>query len=274
MINKPLVSVIVPCFNQGKYLLECIESISKQTYTNIEIIVVNDGSTDLLTIKVLSQLNNNPKVTIITINNSGVAEARNIGIKNSNGAFILPIDGDDKIAEEYIEKCMEVLLSNKEVDIVYSNTRLFDSINRIYGLPRFNIKTMLKQNCVVCTAIYRKELYNLTNGYNKNMVHGLEDWDFWLTILSLEKKFYCIPKIMFFYRIKKKSRNADFIKNTENLKRTYKQLYLNNQDLYKKYNIKLEDIIPTNSLFEKLTGKIRVYYNTCRIYLASKFSDF
>lgn len=273
MSNKPLVSVIVPCYNEGQYLLECIESIEKQTYKNIEIIVVNDGSTDSCTLEVLSQLDNT-KLKVISIDNCGVAIARNVGIKYSKGNFILPIDGDDKIAPQYVERCMNVLLSNKEIDIVYSNTRLFDGKNKIFGLSSFNMKSMLKQNCVVCTAIYRKNDYQLINGYKENMIYGLEDWDFWLTMLANDKKFYCIPDTLFYYRIKKQSRNSTFIKNQDKQKKTFQQLYANNEELYKKYNITLDSIIPTNSLGEKILGKIRELYNIGRIYLIIKINQF
>ena len=89
--NSPLVSVIVPCYNMGLYIEETLNSVLSSSYSNIEIIVVNDGSEDVNTIKVLSKISNE-KIKIINKENGGLVSARNIGVESSSGEIILPLD--------------------------------------------------------------------------------------------------------------------------------------------------------------------------------------
>ena len=92
MNGTPLVSVIVPCYNSGKTLSRTIDSVIRQTWKNIEIIIVNDGSIDRSTIELLGFLSTNPKITVHSQSNKGLASARNSGIRISKGEFILPLD--------------------------------------------------------------------------------------------------------------------------------------------------------------------------------------
>jgi glycosyltransferase involved in cell wall biosynthesis len=97
------VSVIMPCYNQGQYIDEAVDSVLTQTYQNYEIIIVNDGSTDEFTNEKLKNYNK-PKTQVIHTANQGLSAARNNGIHASNGEFILPLDADDKIANTYLER--------------------------------------------------------------------------------------------------------------------------------------------------------------------------
>ena len=132
------VSVVIPCFNQGKYLQETVNSVKSSTYKNIEIIIVNDGSDDSYTISVLEAINEE-NIKIININNSGVCNARNIGISASSGEYILTLDGDDKISSDYIEKAVKVLDENPEIGIVYSKAKFFDADNKIVNLKKATV---------------------------------------------------------------------------------------------------------------------------------------
>ena len=114
------VSVIIPCYNSGKTIIETVESIKKQTWSNIDLIIVNDGSDDHLTKKVLSNLTN---ARIINKKNSGLSSARNEGIKNSKGNFILFLDADDWIEINAISEMMECMKKTK-ANIVFCDTFL------------------------------------------------------------------------------------------------------------------------------------------------------
>ena len=100
--NAQKVSVVITCYNQGEYLKECIESVKNSTCQNIEIIVVDDGSDDIITSKALDNLDDN-SLTIIRQTNQGVCTARNNGIAAASGEYILPLDADDKIGREYLK---------------------------------------------------------------------------------------------------------------------------------------------------------------------------
>src|SRR5437879_507126 len=98
--SQPVVSVIIPCFNQGATLDEAVASVLNQTFTDFEIVIVNDGSTDPFTSELLANYHR-PRTRVITTANGGLAAARNTAIRNSRGKYILPLDADDRIAPEY-----------------------------------------------------------------------------------------------------------------------------------------------------------------------------
>ena len=100
-ITQPLISIIVPVYNCEEYIEKCIDSILHQTYQNFEVIVINDGSKDNTLEKLKKYINKN-KITIISIENNGVSNARNLGIKNSKGDYICFIDSDDWVEKEYL----------------------------------------------------------------------------------------------------------------------------------------------------------------------------
>ena len=122
--NPPLISVIVPCYNDGKYIKECLRSIHEQTYANYEIIIINDGSTDTYTNEVLKNLSH-PKIRLLQTKNQGPALARNYAIKHSQGKYILPLDADNKIGSNFIREAIEILESDHSIKIVNCDIQLF-----------------------------------------------------------------------------------------------------------------------------------------------------
>jgi glycosyltransferase involved in cell wall biosynthesis len=107
----PKISVIIPCFNQGPYLDEAVDSVLAQTFQDFEILVVDDGSTDAETIKILRDFAR-PKTRIIRTENQGLSAARNNGIREAMGEYILPLDADDKIGPGYLEDAVRTSASS------------------------------------------------------------------------------------------------------------------------------------------------------------------
>lgn len=229
----PEVSVIIPCYNQGQFVNEAVQSVLNQTLQDFEIIIVNDGSTDENTINILKQYSY-PKLKVINTANFGVVQARNTGIQNASGRYILPLDADDKIADSYLERCVHVLDQNQETGIVYCNAEFFGSQNGVWQLPKYSESRMLWTNCVFCTAMYRKEDWQKVNGYNQNMIYGYEDWNFWLSFIENGIKVYKLEEILFFYRQHNisESRNTNLIFNVFRIFFTCKQLLNNHKKLY------------------------------------------
>jgi len=224
------VSIIVPCFNQAQFLGEALDSILAQTYSNWECIIVNDGSSDNTEIIANFYLAKNNQFKYIYQNNAGLSSARNTGIKNSSGEYILPLDSDDKISPSYIEEAVKILNNNSQIKIVYSNAEFFGAKTGLWKLTDFSLEKILLENMIFCTALYRRTDYDKTVGYNSNMIYGWEDWDLWLSILEQGGTVYKIPKTHFFYRI----RNKSMVRSLDRKKMSYlkKQLYLNHIDLY------------------------------------------
>ena len=116
----PRVSVVVPVFNAGNLLRDALDSVSAQTYRDLEIVVVDDGSTDAATLAVLDEAERRPATTVIHTPNRGPAAARNTAIERSVGTYILPLDADDTLAPTFLARTTAVLDAEPEVGICFT----------------------------------------------------------------------------------------------------------------------------------------------------------
>jgi FkbM family methyltransferase len=201
--GTPLVSVIVTCFNYGRFLAEAVESVAAQTFRDFEVIIVNDGSTDD-SAKVAEQLVAKHKdscrlFTIHTQNTGQPAAARNIGIAAARGRYILCLDADDKIDHTYLEKAVRVMEQHPETGVVYSHIRHFGTLQSVYQCGAFELATLARDNVLPYCSLYRREIWDRLGGYRLN-IRGYEDWDFWLGMAELGWKGELIPEPLFFYR--------------------------------------------------------------------------
>ncbi|MEK0416501.1 MAG: hypothetical protein RI949_507 [Pseudomonadota bacterium] len=198
-MNNPLVSIIIPHFNQKQYLRDAIGSAINQTYPHIEIIVVDDGSTQDGVSDELDSLSH-PKLNIIRTENQGLSAARNTGIYLSKGKYILPLDSDDMISSSYVLEAVKLLESDQNLGIVYSHAVFFGEVNNYWPLPKFNEIDFLTANCIFAAAMYRKSDWRQVGGYKSDMIYGLEDYDFWLSLIEIGRKVAQLPDVHFFYR--------------------------------------------------------------------------
>ena len=198
-VQGPTVSVIIPCYNQGRYLDEAVQSVLGQSYQDFEIIVVDDGSTEQETNQILDNYNR-PKTRLIRTNNQGLANARNNGIAACSGKYILALDADDKIGGTYLEKAAHMLEDNESVGIVYCKAELFGEVSGAWELPAYRFPDILLGNVIFCSAMFRRLDWEKVNGYDPRMIYGWEDYDFWLSLIELGREIHCIPDTLFFYR--------------------------------------------------------------------------
>lgn len=225
----PKVSVVIPCFNLGKYIHEAIDSVLAQTFQDFEIIVVNDGSTDTETNLILNDLKGD-EIKVITTANQGLSSARNNGIAQAAGDYILPLDADDKIAPTYLEKAVKILDQNQNAGIVYCQAEFFGEENFKWDLPEYKLSTMLIDNMIFCSAFFRKKDWRLADGYKTDMIYGWEDYDFWLSIIELGRDVFRIPEYLFHYR--KRSDSMINAMTREQLYYSYKKMVKNHKNLY------------------------------------------
>ena len=230
------VTVVMPCYNQGKYVNKAVNSVLNQTFQNFEIIIVNDGSTDEETNKILNNFKR-PKTKVLHINNQGPSVARNIAIQEAKGEYILPLDADDTIEPTYMEKAVKILENNDNVGIVCCNWRTISKLGvfRKITTPKFNYKfpehlNFRSKSCFPVTSFFRKIDWEKTVGFNKNMLYGMEDYDFWLSIIELDKKIYHIPEVLFNYNRVFKSRDTSM--TIEDQKISYFTVFQNHKELY------------------------------------------
>ncbi|NWJ51821.1 MAG: glycosyltransferase family 2 protein [Bacteroidetes bacterium] len=229
MNKDPLISFIVPCYNDGKFILECLNSIHEQDYKTYEVIIINDGSKDKITNQIVSTIVH-PKVKVLQTTNQGPAKARNLGILNSQGKYILPLDADNKIATSFVTEAIAVLENNPGIKIVSCDLKIFGLKDGYVKFATYTLEKLLGRNLMECASIYRREDFDKTKGYNPNMIGTYEDWDLWLSLLENGGEVYQIKKPYIFYRIKKTSRNQSV--SSEEHKRLRKQIYLNHQNIY------------------------------------------
>lgn len=211
------VSIIIPAYNCEDTIQETIDSALAQTYDDFEVIVVNDGSTDD-TWKVVDQYSD--AVTAIKkINNGGVAAARNAGFDISTGDFILPLDADDIISPDYLEKTFP-LTRDFGVGIVSTDMVRFGDINdRI----RPGVPTSKFNNLPTTSLISARALRVHDGPWNPDVVY--EDWDLWLNIIEDGWRVVFLNDPLFFYRVRKNTRNAlqdkDKAKHEEQIRRRH-----------------------------------------------------
>ena len=239
------VSIIIPCFNQEEYIKEAIESALNQTYKNIEIICVNDGSDDNSAEIIKSLADKYKNILFFNLKeNKGVIYARNFAIEASCGEYILPLDADDTIETTYVEKAVEILNDNPNIGIVYCKARRFGTENKIWNLPKYNLSDFLYENCIFNCALFRKNDFYKAGKYKENMKDGCEDWDLWMSIIELGLNPYRIDEILFNYRQhKNNSRNHQASKNLfwrNSLLKNHFELYLNDEKFNKKIFLNYE----------------------------------
>ena len=225
------VSIIIPCYNQAGYVEEAVLSAINQTYQNIEIICVNDGSTDK-TSEVIRMLVNKYKNIVFfdESENKGVVAARNFAIQACTGEYILPLDADDTIEPTYVEKAVKVLDENKNIGVVYCRAKIFGAEDKIWDLPAYSKESFLYGNVVFCTALFRKSDFVKAGGYKANMEHGWEDYDLWLSFVELGLDVYQIDEILFNYRKHHNESRTD--SSNKNIHKIFKQIIKNHLDLY------------------------------------------
>ena len=201
------VSIIIPCFNAGHYLVESVESAMCQTWEQKEIIIVDDHSTDEQTKKELHSLSHQPGVRVLSVphGRKGPSAARNVGIEAARGEFIFPLDADDKIDPTYISKAVVVLTSKADVVICGAKVKFFGLRNHVWDQPECTYKNlMLEEYKLVCSCLYRRKDWERVGGYDESLVFR-EDMVFWIDLLEKGGEVVVLPEVLFFYRIRPRS---------------------------------------------------------------------
>lgn len=238
LITNPRVSVVVTCYNYGKYLAECLASIKAQTYDNIEVIIVDDASTDEETQKVVawaatadgaSAIGFPRRVIMLAENTGQPAFTRNIGIQASAGDLILCVDADDVLMPTMIEECVQALRQNPDASIAYTGVTCFGDASNQWSTAPFSYERLIMQNFICYASMYRREVWEATGGYRTN-VRGMEDYDHWVHAAGLGFRAVPIPRQLWRYRMHQDGLfQSDVVPNFE---AKYRQLVLNNWQLY------------------------------------------
>ncbi len=211
------ISVIVPCYNHAHYLPDAIESIVNQTYTHWECIIVNDGSRDNTTEVAKRLIAEYPDRNIRLIdkpNNTGLADARNVGIETATSEWILPLDSDDMFERTFMHKAVDIIQQNKQVDIIFTNMQKFGAEHGEWIPCEYSQQKVMFVNTMPYASLYRKELWQKVGGYDKlvGTIRQPEDWNFWISCSKHNPVVRRIAEKLFLYRVDHRSMYHKMIK--------------------------------------------------------------
>jgi len=237
----PLVSVVIPCFNSGKYLPEALESVFKAKKNfEIEIIIADDGSGDTATLELLNKLENEGSAKVLRKSNGGPASARNLGVKSAHGKYILFLDSDNRILPDFLSQTIPVLEKNPTVAVVYGEARFFGEFSnrRAFESGPFNIDKLISNNYIdICSLVRRTALEQAEGMDESRLLIGFEDWEFWIHLVSLKWQFVFVGEPLFEYRLRDDSLFAGRLTD-ENYKAVKKYIYKKHSDLIlERFNI-------------------------------------
>lgn len=215
-----LISIIIPVYNVERYLHQCVDSVLKQTYTNLEIILVDDGSPDTSPAICDEYAQKDKRIKVIHKENGGLSSARNTGLDAATGDFIYFLDSDDYIGDTTVSSLYEHIHDNKQIAIAigyftalkgdsfstYNEDWLFDSPRIIESNDFANRMLMEKSNHAATAKLYRKEIFhNLRFQLNKKNEDVLFESDLIPIIESSQYKCVDVPIYTYFYRQHEKS---------------------------------------------------------------------
>jgi len=204
MEANPIVSIITPCYNYGRFLSETLDSLLTQTYENWECIIINDGSTDETEEVALKFKGLDNRFKYIYQKNKGLSGARNAGLLQAKGKYIQLLDADDLLEKDKLSLQVVLMEVNPKIDLVYSSMILFSSnaIKREYtSFTLFNNVNVSGKNEVIINALtddnfflpgcvlFKRNLYQQVGEFNESL-YGLEDWNYWNRAALLGKEFY------------------------------------------------------------------------------------
>ncbi len=298
MKTKDLISIIIPVYNVEKYLNECLDSVARQKYSNLEIILVNDGSTDNSKEICENFCKRDSRFILINKENGGLSSARNVGLDNFKGDYLAFIDSDDIVSENYISDLYEVI-KKYNCDIAISGYKRFNdsvpcpiSLNKVVELSsNMVIKKILYQSeqevfsVSACSKLYSKKIFSDIR-YPENKIN--EDVAVFVPIFEKCSKVVCIYNYNYFYRVNVQSitnqkfnlKRMDAIEFSENILKHYEEnKYMKKAaiNMFFRRNIEVlsemkKDRYSSQKLKSKLISNIKKYRKNVLLDLKSKAS--
>ena len=204
MVNSPLVSVIIPCYNHEKFVSQALQSVFDQTYTNIELIVIDDGSKDN-SVNIIKKIQENHEFTFVSQENSGVCKTLNKAIAMSKGKYVALLASDDYWDLTKIAKQVDCLELHPNSEFCFTQAKEFDDKNIKYSkiFPK-NLLTgkvlnqvFLRQHVPAGSMMFSRQLFDKLNGFDENLKE--EDWDFVIRSAA-ETEFSAVSEPLFYYR--------------------------------------------------------------------------
>jgi len=195
----PRVSVVVPCYDHGRFLDEAVGSVFAQTFQDFEIVIVDDGSTDPATRAVLDGWDR-PRTRVLRIPNRGLSGARNAGIRATAGELVCCLDADDVLEPTLFEKSVALLDARPDLAFVSHWLRTFGDEAWDWTPASCDFPALLDANTVNGAALVRRQALEDAGLFDETMRDGCEDWDLWITMVERGAKGAILPEFLFRYR--------------------------------------------------------------------------
>ncbi|KAI9034125.1 nucleotide-diphospho-sugar transferase [Hyaloraphidium curvatum] len=215
----PFISVIVPCYNQAHFLYEALNSVVGQTFTNWEMIVVDDASTDRCKADADEYRRTfaSNRIRTYTKPNGGLSSARNYGIERAIGEWICALDADDYLHPDYLRSVAAVIARDPSLTMIYSNQQFFYESDWKWHTPDFSRKGTLYSGQFPVNTVYRKADWETVGGYTEVLPWGNEDWNMWISLSGIrpDVRVHKIPDFLLYYRYKSKSMQRDMTRYPE-----------------------------------------------------------
>ncbi len=245
-MKNPIISVIFPVFNGSAFLRKSINSILNQTFTNFELIIINDGSTDN-TLDIISEFKDE-RITVLNEFNQGMVSALIKGISISRGEYIARMDHDDICTKSRFKLQLDYLLNNPEISVVSGAVNFIDEYDNYLfrtfpPTSNYAIKNyLLKFGCVIVhpAVMFRKKDYIKIGGYNLITGNKFNDYHLWLKFVRHGYKIANLKSVILNYRLLDSSITSQFILNATTLKLLIDALMVDNPD--KKKILHIENI--------------------------------
>ncbi len=244
--SEQLVTVYITNYNYEDYLKQSIESVLNQTYTNFELLIIDDGSTDGSK-KVIDQYIENPRVRVIYQKNKGLIKSNNVAIKAGKGAFIMRLDADDYLDKNCLLIMMNTICEDKEIGLVFPDYYYIDKFGKVLGQERrndFDKEVILFDQPAhgACTLL-RKEFLLEVGGYSGEFDRQ-DGWDIWFKFINRYKiKNINLP--LFYYR----KHESNLTSHSKQLLETRSKIYKKYADKYKKKDLKVLAILSVRGKF-------------------------
>lgn len=198
-MTVPRVSVVVPCYNLGPYLEDAVDSVLQQTFSDVEILVVDDGSTDVATKEVLDRFNR-PKTRVLRSENRGLPGAKNLGVTQTTGELLCMLDADDLLEPEMLARSVAALDADASVSFASHWLRTFGDEQWEWTPASCEFPALLDMNTVNGSALVRRAAIDAVGGFDETFLDGCEDWDLWITLVERGYRGVILPEFLFRYR--------------------------------------------------------------------------
>jgi glycosyltransferase involved in cell wall biosynthesis len=252
------VTIIIPCYNNASTIVQTLNSVMQQDYESIEIIIVNDGSSDNTDAVINEYMKLNKKYSIVFINqkNGGPSKARNTGADKANSPYLIFLDADDLLLPSFVSKCMVKIESDPDLNIIYTKGNYFGARSGEWNLPVFSIPVFIEANCIPVTALIRKKIFEKVGGFDEKLNYT-EDWELWIKIIKEFGGVFRIDESLFLYR--KRSDKSSLTDNSKNIdEKSILYIYSKHYDFFSKNNYGIKLLLNSKDSNQKFKKK---YYN-------------